>query len=407
MDEAEVRATFDGIGRFGRGERGFSRLVFGEAESEACAYVAEQMRAAGLAVRADAFGNLIGRREGTVPDAPAVATGSHLDTVPEGGNFDGVVGVVAGLAALRRLAAQPRPRHPVELIVFRGEESSRFSVGTMGSKVMAGLADGPAWRALKDHTGVTLAEALAARGLALDGIGAAARRPQEFGAFVEVHIEQGPVLESLRIPIGVVEAIAAPVRLQLTVRGTAAHSGTTPMGARRDALVTAARIVLAVQDEAHNRAERRIVGTVGVLQVHPGALNVVPGRVELWVDVRGIDEQSLREAGAAVEARARAIAEQDGVALEVKTLGADRPVPMDPVVIGTIEAACKAVRVPCRRMPSGAGHDAMNLARLCPAGMIFIPCRGGISHNPDEHAELEDVLRGIEVLTETLRRLAA
>ncbi len=407
MDAGWVHAVVEKIGTFGRGARGYSRLVFGEAEAAACEYIATEMRAAGLAVRTDAFGNLIGRCDGSDAHAPAVATGSHLDTVPEGGNFDGVVGVVAGLAAVRRLIAEGPLPQPLELIVFRGEESSRFSVGTMGSKVMAGLTNLQAWRGLKDVAGTTLADAMATHGLRLDAIPSAVRKSGELAAFVEMHIEQGPVLESAKLRIGVVEAIAAPIRQKLTVRGVAAHSGTTPMGARKDALVTAARIVLAVQEEAQRRADRRIVGTVGVMQVHPGAVNVVPGCVELWVDVRGINEDHLREAGDAVWRRAREIADQDGVGLDIESLGADRPVPMDPHVIAAVEASCQAQRVPFQRMPSGAGHDAMNMARICPAGMLFIPCRGGVSHNPDEYAAIDDILCGIDVLTATLRRLAA
>jgi len=406
MDKAWVVATLDGIARFGKGERGFSRLVFGEAEWGAVEYVTGLMREAGLAVRTDAFGNVIGRLEGREPGAPVVATGSHLDTVPEGGNFDGVVGVIAGLGALMRLKARGLLRRPVEVMVFRGEESARFSIHTMGSKVMAGIASLEAWRKLQDHGGTTLAQALAARGLDLERIPEAVRRPEEFKAFVEMHIEQGPVLEEAGIPIGVVEAIAGPVRLKISVEGTASHSGTTPMGKRRDALVSAAQVVLAVQDEATKRAERRIVGTVGVMKVHPGAINVVPGRVEMWVDIRGIDAEDIAATARAVREAAARIADREGTRIQVETLSTDTPVPMDSDVIRTIEAACRRAGVAYRRMPSGAGHDAMNMAKLAPAGMIFIPCRRGVSHNPDEYAAPEDILTGIDVLTETLAALA-
>ena len=406
MDKAWVVATLDGIARFGKGERGFSRLVFGEAEWGAVEYVTGLMREADLAVRSDAFGNVIGRLEGREPGASVVATGSHLDTVPEGGNFDGVVGVIAGLGALMRLKARGLLRHPVEVMVFRGEESARFSIHTMGSKVMAGIASVEAWRTLQDHGGTTLAQALAARGLDLERIPEAVRRPEEFKAFVEMHIEQGPVLEEAGIPIGVVEAIAGPVRLKISVEGTASHSGTTPMGKRRDALVSAAQVVLAVQDEAAKRAERRIVGTVGVMKVHPGAMNVVPGRVEMWVDIRGIDAEDVAATARAVREAAARIADREGTRIRPETLSTDTPVPMDSDVIQTIEAACRRVGVAYRRMPSGAGHDAMNMAKLAPAGMIFIPCRRGVSHNPDEYAAPEDILTGIDVLTETLATLA-
>ena len=406
MDKAWVVATLDGIARFGKGERGFSRLVFGEAEWGAVEYVTGLMREADLAVRTDAFGNVIGRLEGREPGASVVATGSHLDTVPEGGNFDGVVGVIAGLGALMRLKARGLLRHPVEVMVFRGEESARFSIHTMGSKVMAGIASVEAWRKLQDHGGTRLAQALAARGLDLERIPEAVRRPEEFKAFVEMHIEQGPVLEEAGIPIGVVEAIAGPVRLKISVEGTASHSGTTPMGKRRDALVSAAQVVLAVQDEAAKRGERRIVGTVGVMKVHPGAMNVVPGRVEMWVDIRGIDAEDVAATARAVREAAARIADREGTRIRLETLSTDTPVPMDSDVIQTIEAACRRAGVAYRRMPSGAGHDAMNMAKLAPAGMIFIPCRRGVSHNPDEYAAPEDILTGIDVLTETLATLA-
>jgi N-carbamoyl-L-amino-acid hydrolase len=406
MDEAWVEAMFDGIARFGKGERGFNRLVFTEADWAACDYFADLMRAAGLAVRMDAWGNLIGRVAGTDRDAPAVATGSHLDTVPEGGNYDGGVGSVAGLGALMRLKARGPFRHPLELIVFRGEESSRFGIHTMGSKVMSGIATSDAWRNVTDQSGTPLAHVLATRGLDLARLPEAVRKRGELKAFVEVHIEQCFVLEQAGVPIGVVEAIAAPIRMKLTVEGVASHSGATPMGKRRDALVTASHLVLAVESEATKRAAYRIVGTVGVLKAHPGALNVVPGRVELWVDVRGIDDASLSETAAAIATAASRIAEREGTRVTVETLASDTPVPMDPNVIAAIEAACRQLDVSYQRMPSGAGHDAMNMARIAPAGMIFIPCRGGVSHNPDEYAAPADIVRGMDVLTETLAALA-
>jgi len=306
-----------------------------------------------------------------------------------------------------RLRARGPFRHPLEFIVFRGEESSRFGIHTMGSKVMSGMATVDAWRSLTDRDGVPLAQVLAVRGLDLGRLPEAVRRSNELKAFVEVHIEQCFVLEQAGVPIGVVEAIAAPIRLKLTVEGVASHSGATPMGKRRDALVTASRLVLAVEEEARKRAERRIVGTVGILKAYPGALNVVPGRAELWVDVRGIDEASLAETVAAITAAAGRIADREETRITVETISSDVPVAMNPTVIATIESACRRLGVPFQRMPSGAGHDAMNMARIAPAGMIFIPCRGGISHNPDEYAAPADIVRGMDVLTETLATLAA
>jgi N-carbamoyl-L-amino-acid hydrolase len=263
------------------------------------------------------------------------------------------------------------------------------------------------WQRLTDQAGIPLAQVLAGRSLDLARLPEAVRRPGELKAFVEVHIEQCFVLEQAGIPIGVVEAIAAPIRLKITVEGVASHSGATPMGKRRDALVTASHLVLAVEAEAKKRTARRIVGTVGILKIAPGALNVVPGRAELWVDVRGIDTASLSETAEAIVEAARRIAANEGTRIQVETVSTDTPVPMDPTVIGTIENACRRLGYAFQRMPSGAGHDAMNMARIAPAGMIFIPCRGGISHNPDEYASPDDIVRGMDVLTETLAALAA
>jgi N-carbamoyl-L-amino-acid hydrolase len=286
------------------------------------------------------------------------------------------------------------------------EESSRFGFATMGSKAMAGTANLAAWMTATDPEGRDLPGVFAERGLDAAAIAAAARRPGELKAFVELHIEQGPVLEEEKLQIGIVEGIAAPTRLKVVVRGLAGHSGATPMGRRQDALISAARIVLAVQEAAQREAAHGTVGTVGVLKAHPGAINVIPGKVEMMVDIRGIDRASIARAVGEVRTAITEIAQAGRTPIDVETLAADQPVLMDPRVVGTIEAACRRLGVRHRRMPSGAGHDAMNMARVAPAGMIFIPCRGGLSHNPDEYAAPEDILAGVDVLTETLYDLA-
>lgn len=406
MDKGWVTAAIARIGEFGGTTRGYRRLAFSDADWGARTYVVGLMREAGLAVRHDAFGNVIGRMPGRDARAPAVGTGSHVDTVPEGGNYDGVVGTVGGLAAVRRLISRAPLTHALEFILFMSEESSRFGFATMGSKAMAGLGDLPAWTKAKDPDGRDLPGVFAERGLDAAAIATAARRPGELKAFVEMHIEQGPVLERERLRIGIVEGIAAPTRLKVTVNGVAGHSGATPMGSRHDALVGASQIVLAVQAAAGREAARGTVGTVGVLKVHPGAINVIPGMVEMVVDIRGIDAPSIGRAVGEVRAEIARIADANRTPVAVETITADRPVPMDPGVVGTIEAVCRRLGIPSRRMPSGAGHDAMNMARIAPAGMIFIPCRGGISHNPDEYASPEDIMTGVDVLTETLHELA-
>jgi len=406
MDKAWVETAIARIGEFGKAARGYRRLAFSDADWAARDYVIGLMRETGLSVRSDACGNVIGRLAGRDGATPAVGTGSHVDTVPEGGNFDGVVGTVGGLAAVRRLATRGALTCPLEFILFMSEESSRFGFATMGSKAMAGLANPAAWGKAKDPDGRGLPDVFAERGLDIEQLGTAVRQRGELKAFVEMHIEQGPVLEEERLSIGIVEGIAAPTRLKMTVNGVAGHSGATPMGQRQDALVGASQVVLAVQAAARREAGHGTVGTVGVLTAHPGAINVIPGRVEMMVDIRGIDGLSIGRTVAEVRAEAARISEANRTPVTLETLTADPPVPMDPAVIGTIESVCRRLEIRCRRMPSGAGHDTMNMARIAPAGMIFIPCRGGISHNPDEYASMEDIMTGVDVLTESLYELA-
>jgi N-carbamoyl-L-amino-acid hydrolase len=405
MDKQWVMATIAALAEFSAGGPGITRLAFSDEDRRAGEYIEELMRQSGLSVRRDAFGNIIGRFEGSTPGAPAVAAGSHLDTVPEGGRYDGVVGVVGGLAAIRRLTAQGPLANPLELIVFMAEESSRFGFGTMGSKAMIGSAS-PAWAKAKDLAGVQFPDALARHGIDYAGIRAATRSREEFKAFVELHIEQGPVLERAEKAIGIVEAIAAPTRLRIVVEGEAGHSGATPMDARRDALVSAAMIILAIQEIALEQAHRGTVGTVGVIHNHPNAMNVIPGRVEMGVDIRGVDHESVIETIQDIKDAVSTIAEGQETPVAIEVVTADRPVPLNAEIAQTIESVCLQLGVSFKRMNSGAGHDAMNMASLTPAGMIFIPCRAGISHNPAEEADPDDIMRGIDVLTATLQQLA-
>ena len=406
MDKKWVAATIEKLAGWGKGKQGTSRLAFTEEDWHAKEYFIELMKEAGMTVRTDCFGNIIGRLEGTDPSAPAVAAGSHLDTVPAGGKYDGILGVVGALAAIKRITERGPVKHPLELIIFAAEESSRFGFATMGSKVMAGTASLTTWAKAKDQSGVSLAEALTKQGFDLNNIKSAARQKSELKSFVELHIEQGPVLEAEELTIGIVEAIAAPTRMKITVDGMAAHSGATPMNQRRDALVSAAMIVLAVQEIAVEQSHHATVGTVGALKVHPGVMNVVPGQVEMWVDIRGINHDSIITAIQEVKDAISEIADEQRTPVSIEVLSSDKPVHMAEAVKSVIEAACVKLDLTYRRMPSGAGHDAMNMTLLAPAGMIFIPCRGGVSHNPEEHAELADIMAGIDVLTETLYQQA-
>lgn len=406
MDRDWVLRVIETITGFSRGENGVTRLALSAEEMAARKYVTGLMTELGMAVRTDAIGNIIGRLEGTDPALPAVVVGSHIDSVPEGGRYDGVVGVVAGLAAIRRIQAMGKTKHPMELIVFTAEESSRFGYATMGSKAMAGVADIQGWAKAKDSQGITFFEALANVGFQPDKIAEASREGQPLKAFVEMHIEQGPVLEMEKLPIGIVEAIAAPTRLKIRVDGTPGHSGTTPMDSRQDALVTAAQIILAIRDIAASNYSEGTVGTVGNIKVNPGVMNVIPGLAEMWVDIRGVKHDNIVSTIQEIKDEISNITEMEGTTVSIEVLTSDKPVQLHAQISAIAEEACKTMGIPYKRMNSGAGHDAMHMARLCPTGMIFIPCAGGISHNPEEQASPQAIMTGVDVLTKMLQRLA-
>lgn len=406
MDQEWVINAIEKIAGFGKNDRGISRLAFTEADLKARQYAINLIRDAGLEVRTDQIGNIIGRLAGKDEHAPAVITGSHLDTVPEGGKYDGVVGVVGGLAAIKRLRNRESLTHSVELLVFAGEESSRFGYATLGSKAMTGAANLNALSKATDHEGINFTQALLSQGFDLKLIKNAIRDKKDIKAFVELHIEQGQILERSGCTIGVVEAIAAPTRCKITVEGVAAHSGATPMDERRDALVSAAMIILAIQEIALGQSHSGTVATVGVLKVHPGAINVVPGLVEMWVDIRGISHESIIESLQEMKDAVSTIADAQETPVAIEILSAEKPVALHSEIIEIIENVCLEKSVDYKRMYSGAGHDAMNMARITPTGMIFIPCHQGLSHNPDEYAAPQDIMAGIDILTETLYRLA-
>lgn len=406
MTNTWLQTLIEDIAKIGAGERGMDRLAFTEADQQGRQYVISMMREMGMAIREDAFGNVIARLEGTDPQAAAVATGSHIDTVPDGGKYDGVVGVAAALYAVKKLKERGPLTHPLEIIVFMAEESSRFGFATMGSKAMTGQVNQTLWSKAVDKNGVTLAAAMQSLGLDFAKIKDAVRKPGEMKAFVEMHIEQGPVLEATGKKIGVVTAIAAPTRLKITVKGFAAHSGTTPMEDRQDALVSAAMIVLAIQEIALQESRHGTVGTVGNLKVHPGVMNVVPGLVEMWVDIRGVNHTSIIECLQDVKDAVSTIAEEQGTPVAIDILTSDKPVELSEKIRSVITEAAKTCGAAYQDIHSGAGHDAMNVALIAPTGMIFIPCRQGISHNPEEYAAAEDIRIGADVLAETLYQLA-
>ena len=377
-----------------------TRLTWGPAWREAVGLVRGWMEEAGLLTRLDAVGNLVGRREGRRPGAPALLLGSHLDTVIDAGRFDGVLGVLLALAVVEELQARGRrPAFALEVVAFADEEGVRFPCALTGSRAMAGTLD-PAVLGLTDRDGTTLAEALRACGFDPDGLAACARRPGEILGFLEAHIEQGPVLEQEGVALGLVRAIAGATRLEVQVEGRAGHAGTVPMRLRRDALAGAAEMVLAVERLA--RGTEELVATVGRLEVLPGAVNTIPGRVRFTIDLRSPEDGERTRVLADLEARLEEIACGRGLALQVVTTHEARAVRSDPKLLDALARAQARLGLPERRLVSGAGHDAMAIAAIAPVAMLFVRCRGGISHDPAEYAAPADIEAALAVLVETL-----
>jgi ureidoglycolate amidohydrolase len=386
---------------------GITREVFTPTYAAGLEWVAARMRDAGMQTRLDAFGNLWGRWEGSEPGAPRVLTGSHVDTTLNAGRFDGVVGVLGAIAAVRALRdAGHAPRRGIEVIAFAGEEP-RFGTGCIGSRALVGALGREDLDRLRDRDGVSLAAALAGAGLDPDRIADAALDPAAVHAFVELHIEQGVVLETHGEQIGVVTAIAAPHDLRLRLRGAATHAGATPMDLRRDALAGAAEAMVALERLARDSPSPTTVATVGVLRLRPGAINVVPGEVELDVDVRDSDLAAREAVVAGLVDAAEAIAGRRGLELDVEPIVEDVPVTCSPLVVEAAAAACDALGLRARRMISGAYHDAMILAARVPVGMVFVPSRGGVSHHPDEYTAPGQLDDGVRVLAGVLERLSA
>jgi hydantoinase/carbamoylase family amidase len=326
--------------------------------------------------------------------------GSHLDTVPDGGRFDGVVGVVAAVEAVRALREDGRlPPCPLSVVVFTAEESTRFGVATIGSKALAGLLAEDTVMSLSDSEGKSFATCVAEHG-GLEWVGGP-RAPGAIGAFLELHVEQGRELEMRGAEVGVVTHIAAPTRLRVTVFGAAGHSGSAPMGLRKDGLTTAAELVLGLEQIAEDEAESGTVATATILALHPVSINVIPGQVELGVDIRSLDRASKRRAVDRFLTLARRVCDLRGVPFTVSYLVDDDPVALDPGLVDAVERTCAALGVSGGRMASRAGHDAMNMASATRAALIFVPSRGGVSHHPSEFTPLEALVTGTRVLAES------
>jgi N-carbamoyl-L-amino-acid hydrolase len=397
---ADLRA----LEAFTRPDRPYTRRAFSDEDRAARQWLTGRMAEAGLAPAVDAAGNQIGRRAGRAP-GPARVIGSHHDTVEAGGRFDGIAGVLAGLEVARALdAAGHRLAHAFEVINFTCEEPSDFGLSTIGSRAMSGKLDAATAARLRDRQGRSLADAVdsvGGRGSALDS---ARRSPGGVLRYLELHIEQAVSLDRARVPVGVVTAIAAPSRYRVAVRGRQDHAGGTPMADRRDAVAAASELVLLVERLARETG-RGMVGTVGFIEARPNMINIVPGEVDLLVDFRGIDPAAIAETLGGFERGAAEIAARRGLAIEGTSLMRDLPLTVPPEMVALAEAAARAVDIPHRRLTSGASHDANHMAALCPIGLVFIPCRDGRSHCPEEWADVEHLATGARVLLELLLRL--
>jgi hydantoinase/carbamoylase family amidase len=404
MDRIErYQVLFNKINQYNSGEKGITRIAYTN-EEQTCTHAFMRMcKAEGLEISMDQCGNVIARREGKNKDLPPVLMGSHLDTVYQGGKYDGVVGVTAALEVVKRLNEKGiETAHPIEIVSFACEESARFGVSTVGSKAMTGRFDKEKFRHLKDREGITMEEALSLCALDIDSVEEASRENEEIKAFFELHVEQGPVLMNNNKNIGIVTGIAAPVRLFIKIKGTASHSGTTPMHMRKDALLGASEIALELERIAKEEQHYGTVATVGVMDIHAGAMNVVPGEVDIKVDIRSTSVESRQRVLDHLHKTIQALETNRQLEIVSNEIISEEPVLLSKEINDITESICESLNLSYQKMASGAGHDAMNMTKLCPTGLIFVPSVDGLSHHPDEYTELEDIMTGIDVLEELI-----
>ena len=384
-----------------------TRVLFSDADLRAREFVKRLCREAGLNLREDAVGNIFARWPGKNSALPPVATGSHIDAIPNAGRYDGVVGVLGGIEAIRALRrAGFQPERAIELIVFTAEEPTRFGIGCLGSRLLSGVLTPEKAAALRDREGKSLDHWRHQAGFAEQPLASVQLAEGCYSAFVELHIEQGPLLEQEDLPIGIVEKIAAPATLHVELTGEGGHAGAVLMLNRRDALLAGAEIALAVERAVTSTGSPDTVGTTGVFRIEPGAVNSVPCLAHLEIDVRDTQAKTRDAALREIERAADEICLRRSVGLQLKTLNADPPAICDQAVVETVTKVCEDLHLRARRMISRAYHDSLFMAQVCPTTMIFIPCRGGVSHRPDEYSSPEQIRAGVAVLAETLRRIA-
>lgn len=390
------------MSRFGaREDGGVDRVAFSDADIEGRAYVRSLMEGAGLDVRVDLAGNILGRLEGTIPGLPPLMVGSHLDSVPAGGNYDGPLGTLGALEGVRTLQdAGIRPRHPVDVVIFVNEEG-----GKTGSRVMAGEFRTQELE-LESASGFTIEEGIRRLGGDPERLADVRVKPGEVAGFLELHVEQGAVLERGGVQVGVVEGIVGIRRWDAIVHGAANHAGTTPMDQRRDALLGAARLVDAV-NRVVNSIQGSQVATVGRIRARPGAPNVIAGEVTLSIEIRALEMDRIQEVMDGIRQEADAIGTENGTPIDLNEFYLSGAAPTDERFRGWVESAADDLGLTHRRMPSGAGHDAQAVAHFAPVGMVFIPSVGGLSHHPEEYSRPEDIEAGANVLLGALLKADA
>lgn len=382
------------------------RVIFSEADMRGRAFVKNLCREAGLVLREDAVGNIFARWEGSDKNLPPVASGSHIDAIPNAGKYDGVVGVLGVIEAIRALQqAGFQPKRSIELIIFTSEEPTRFGIGCLGSRLFSGVLPVAKAAALKDRDGKTLDEWRKIGGC--KGDLSSVLLPKDcYAAFVELHIEQGPILEAENIDIGVVEKIAAPSTLRVGLTGVGGHAGATLMPGRRDALLAGAEIALAVERAATTTGSPDTVGTTGVFRIEPGAVNSVPCRAWLEIDLRDTLVKTRDGALEKIERAVPEICKRRGVEFQMERVNVDAPAICDAALVQTVVEVCGELKLPVKKMISRAYHDTLFMAQVCPTTMIFIPCFKGYSHRPDEYSSPEQIKNGVTVLAHTLAKLA-
>jgi N-carbamoyl-L-amino-acid hydrolase len=384
-----------------------TRVVFSEADLRGRAYVKGLCTEAGLTIREDAIGNTFARWQGSDPALAPIGTGSHIDAIPNAGLYDGCVGVLGGLEAIRVLQQLGfQPRRSIELIIFTSEEPTRFGIGCLGSRMMGSVLSLSQASTLRDKEGRSLEELRTHAGFS-GSLESVALAPGSYHQFIELHIEQGPLLEQEGIDVGLVTAIAAPSSLRIQIEGEGGHAGAKLMPGRKDALAAAAELILALESAAKSTGVIDTVATVGVCEVFPGAVNSIPSRVRLETDIRDIDAARRDRVLSALHEACSDVSARRGVVITTELVNADPPATCDPAILDALEASAIAAGKTFKRMVSRAYHDSLFMARIAPVAMLFIPCRGGVSHRPDEYASPEAIGAGVHVLARTLAALSS